>query len=164
MRIPAPARALALTALLSLLTGCPGTLDNADEFQRDAVAPDTTGQDTVEADTADAADGSEPSCAPETIMEDIFMPVCGNNVACHGDFSANGLNLTEPDVASRVFGVTSTCNGRPLAVSGDPAASFLWEKLTSPSPECGVAMPVGITMTQEQLDCVSQWIERGPQP
>lgn len=151
--------ALVLVALLPALVACPGALDNAAEFRTDAT-PDTTALDTVQADTGNDTD--EPSCTPQTIVEDLFVPTCGNNVACHGDFGAGMLNLTQPDPAARVFGTTSTCNERPLAVAGDANASYFYEKLTSASPECGIQMPVGITLTDEQIQCVRDWIEGQP--
>ena len=157
---------LACASLLVLLTACPGSLENKGEFEDAAptTAADTnetdTGADTSTAADTGGGDMTTGGCTPENIQETLFVPGCGNDAACHGSAAAGSLNLTDPDVESRVFGVTSSCNGIPLATAGDADGSFFFQKVVEVEPTCGVRMPISVTpLTDDEVACIRAWIE-----
>ena len=115
----------------------------------------STGED-VTGGGADAGSGSSASCAPSNVQQTVFTKCTG----CHGaNAPAAGLDLASAGVATRMVGVSSTCQAKPLVVAGDPAGSFLLEKLGS-SPSCGAQMPKdGTPLSAEEFNCVSDWIQ-----
>jgi hypothetical protein len=136
-----PPRLLALV-LLSLCLACPGSIDPS-EFLGDSGTDSGT------------QDGGVSCDAPGT----IFTPICG---ACHhaqpGELGA--LDLTSPGLNSRLLDVGSAgCGaGEILVVPGRPDASYLYVKVTSPSPPCGARMPQGSSLDAAQIQCVAEWI------
>jgi hypothetical protein len=136
-----PARLLGL-ALLSLCLGCPGSIDPSEFLDGSDSGSDSGTQDG----------GCD---APGT----VFTPVCG---ACHhaqpGQLGA--LDLTSPGLNSRLVNVGSAgCGaGQILVVPGRPDTSYLYLKVTSPSPPCGARMPQGSTLDAAQIQCIASWI------
>lgn len=131
-----------LFPLLLLLAACPGTIDDTDRFLNTESCFDVEGE--------------------------FFTERCGT-AGCHNadDAAAAGnLDLTSPDVASRLVGVNATaaCGSAPLAVPSDPTSSVLYTKLTS--DYCGPAqMPItGTKLDETELACVSDWIAALPDP
>jgi len=99
-------------------------------------------------------------CEPTTegLRTAIFEPTC-NRMGCHDAGAAGGLDLSVADLESVLVGAPSgTCDGKTLVVPGDPAGSFLFEKLSG-MPTCGTPMPVGPALAPELVDCVGEWIE-----
>jgi len=66
-------------------------------------------------------------------------------------------DLVSPNPAERLLNVTSNCNGRPYIGAED---SFLVEKLTNNSPECGAPMPFLMpgNLRAEDEACILAWI------
>jgi hypothetical protein len=67
-------------------------------------------------------------------------------------------DLVSPNPGERLLNVTSNCNGRPYLGAED---SFLVEKLTNDSPECGAPMPFLMpeNLSAEDEACILAWIE-----
>ena len=133
-RVGAALTALAGIAGVTLLGGCPGTLDDKEKFLNANTCPD---------------------------IPAFFVATCTSS-ACHNATDKAGqLDLESPDLASRVNGVLSAgdCAGRGvLADPADPEGSVLFFKL-EPSPVCGSAMPLATDpVTEQQLACVRAWI------
>lgn len=94
------------------------------------------------------------------LQAEIFAPNCASS-GCHGaQAPAAGLDLVSPGLASRVAHLDALgCAGHPLVVPGDPASSFLVDKIANDMPACGVRMPVGRpALSAEDTECVRRWI------
>jgi hypothetical protein len=125
----------ASAALLLILAGCPGTLENPERF-REGFCPDIPGE--------------------------MFPQRCAAT-GCHGGLEpAAMLDLQSPGVAARLAGVPAAgddCSGMgTLADPADPEASLLYTK-TLESPPCGARMPmVGAPLTEHDRQCLLDWI------
>jgi hypothetical protein len=89
----------------------------------------------------------------------VFMTICAE---CHHapPGQLGELDLNSPNVESRLVGVGSAACGSQniLVVAGQPDASYLYQKITSPTPACGAQMPQVGTLTPAQIQCVATWI------
>lgn len=95
------------------------------------------------------------------VPSDLFAKKCVD--LCHDDSDPDGaLDLKSADPASRMIGVPSSdgdCATRLLIDPANPEQSFLIEKLTSKSPQCGDQMPDTLTKaTASEIECVRQWV------
>ena len=75
------------------------------------------------------------------IEAEVFTPSCTFS-SCHGATSPEqDMSLTSPAWGA-IAGVRSTEVSDLLRVApGDPDGSYLWQKVSSPSPRVGVRMP-----------------------
>lgn len=106
----------------------------------------------------------QTACAPDlaSIQSTVFAPSCGQG-GCHGATEpAAGLDLTAADLSSRLVEVPALTCDRTLVVPAAPDLSFLYEKLSSPSPACGQPMPPGRSLDPADIECVRQWIAALP--
>ncbi|HKO50202.1 MAG TPA: hypothetical protein VJV79_20870 [Polyangiaceae bacterium] len=138
----------------SLLTGCPGTLDDKQRFLAAAGAGGVSVADDAGAD-ADAGPDLGP-CGD--VVARIFVPSC-SGTGCH---DATGpqqdLDLVSPGVAARVVGVSGIGCPSILADPANPEASLLYQKLL-PTPPCGSPMPLARPiLSDEDIACVLTWI------
>lgn len=148
--------------VLALLGGCPGELKDPDRF---GVAPrpdagtgtDSGGQD-ASADTGGGDDGGTVECGDT--FTDVVQVKCGGSSACHGSGTATGFDVDATDLATSLVGVESArCTGEFFVDSNDVSNSFIL-KVLQPGAPCGVLqMPVGGTLTADELTCVGQWLE-----
>src|SRR5690242_12181226 len=93
----------------------------------------------------------EPTLA--SIIDTIFLPTCTGS-GCHsGADSAAGLDFTLGGLEARLVDQAAATCDRILVVPGDPAASFLHEKVTSDALSCGVPMPIGQKLADSQIAC-----------
>jgi polyvinyl alcohol dehydrogenase (cytochrome) len=72
------------------------------------------------------------------------------------------LDVESPGLAARLTNasaVTSACQGSILLDPASPEQSLLYGKLIDP-PRCGVAMPPGSPLAQDEIGCVLRWIKR----
>lgn len=99
------------------------------------------------------------------VQTGIFWQRCVD-AGCHAPGEpAAGLELLTAGVEQRLAGVeATTCLGELLIDEQQPERSFLLTRL-SPSPTCGnddiERMPLtGTLLSEEELACVSRWIER----
>jgi hypothetical protein len=89
--------------------------------------------------------------------------------ACHGGMRpSEGLNLSSASVAraALVNVKTGPCGGAKVhVVAGDPAASYLVNKLTGVSSCSGSVMPkAGGDLSAAQIDVVRAWMRAGAAP
>ena len=134
-------RRLALSIFSSLLlVGCPGGLDNCEDFN--ACAGGGGGSTGV-------------------TVELVFQVNCGNAVCHDADQPAAMLDLVSPNVASRTVGVNSTdpnCGSDIIVIAGDPIESYMMKKILNEPGICGGQMPIGTILDAEDTDVIRQWI------
>lgn len=85
---------------------------------------------------------------------------CGN-ATCHGGPSSGaGLDLTTDGLAQRLAGKrgSDACSTYLLIDTAVPAESALYLKVTDHA--CGVRMPLGGTLGNEDQQCILQWIDK----
>jgi len=97
------------------------------------------------------------------IVQQIFDLHC---VSCHavGADLVLGADVAWNNLVNQAAPAAESCGGT-LVVPGNPSASFLFQKLASPSPCSGLQMPRG-ELGSEPLpacvvDLISRWIEEG---
>jgi len=142
---------------LSVLTGCPGTLDDKERFLLDADTPDAAaGMGGALSDAAGSAGAGSNACGD--VAARIFSPSCGGT-GCHGAIAAQqGLDLVSPGLATRVVGVPGKGCAVTLADPQDPAGSLLYQKLSA-TPPCGAPMPLARPpLSSADAACVLAWI------
>lgn len=89
------------------------------------------------------------------VLENIFSVSCFGG--CHNN-GAGGLFLTYDELVNQV----SNCNEMPYLISGDPAGSYLVDKINQDgSQACGSSMPLGGTLDAADIALVMEWIEKG---
>lgn len=97
-------------------------------------------------------------------VEPVLEGTCANR-GCHsGPRPQQSLSLVEGMSHGELVGVASTqCgDGRPLVTPGDPATSYLLNKLTGVAMCSGSLMPKGAgRLTQSQVDTIAGWICAG---
>jgi mono/diheme cytochrome c family protein len=99
-------------------------------------------------------------------VEPVFLAECGD---CHGaENPKKGLDLSQGrGLAAMLDRPSQEVDGALLLKAGDPAASYLWQKLTHNASE-GKGMPRTMfgakKLPQEQLDLVERWIREGARP
>lgn len=119
-----------------LLSACPGTLSNPEDF----------------------ADGGMVAKDAETILAES----CGTT-GCHDNTSQAqaGLDLVSPGVESRVVDVNAIgigCTSRILVVAGSPDTSYLMDKVLNIPGICGLQMPVVGSLAPNDIEVLRQWI------
>lgn len=108
-----------------------------------------------------AGGGSATCPTGYDVPKDLFAKKCVE--LCHDDSDPDGaLDLKSANPASRMIGVASSdgdCATRLLIDPANPEQSFLIEKLTSKSPQCGDQMPDTLSKaTASEIECVRQWV------
>ncbi len=109
--------------------------------------------------------------AAPTFLGDIWPMLAQPNVnataciLCHDANHPTGLNMqVAPNLAyAALVNATSTsqnCGGSTYVVPFDPASSLLFDKLSNPTPACGVQMPFGGTFAGD-IDVLRNWILNG---
>ena len=110
--------------------------------------------------------GAAPS-PPFDVVQQIFDDNC---TTCHSAFA--DLDLSRGASYAHIVGHSvpsvESCGGT-LVVPGDPASSYLYQKLTVSHPCAGSQMPLDeFFMSQPLPDCmtsiVRDWIQAGAQP
>jgi hypothetical protein len=131
--------ALALCLLLGL-SGCAGDLENPERF-------------------FDGGPGAACNLAIDVEVDLLASATC-TGPGCHAAESPNAApDLASPGLAARLIDVAvGGCEDRVLVDLGDPQSSYLLESLR-PDPGCGGQMPVGGSLSEEEIACVEQWIE-----
>ena len=137
-----PFAAVVLTVALSG-AGCPGTLENKDQFL-------TSGG---------GGTGGGGGCGD---MPAFLQQRCGSSNCHDADMPIAGLDLTDDEgLVARikdVDGLGSGCTTAKLADSANPAESLIYTKCVAPT--CGSKMPIGGTaLTQTDFDCILGWLE-----
>jgi hypothetical protein len=140
--------ARALLATTCLLVGCgdssPGGAD---------AAPDAS-------TTPDASTATCSSDDPAMVAEQQLLGPCAS---CHSGLEPDGeLGFFLPEDIEAMYGApSSACPEKILVVPGDPASSYLIEKLY-PNPACGDIMPQTFPLPPSMIACFEQWISELP--
>ncbi len=93
-----------------------------------------------------------------------IQPLWGVCIGCHRANSANGggLDLTSGSSWAELVGVSSTqVPGRLLVDPGDPASSYLMEKISCANPQVGNRMRPDSSMSPGDQALVRDWIAQG---
>ena len=95
------------------------------------------------------------------IETEVFTPSCTFS-SCHGATSPEqGMSLTSPAWGA-IVGVRSTEVSDLLRVApGDPEGSYLWHKISNPSPPVGVRMPPDQPLSPSAIEAIRAWIAAG---
>lgn len=111
--------------------------------------------------------GPTPNLQPtlSSIQREVFSQSC---TSCHtnvGRTPAAGLNLTDGNAFTALVGTPSPIKaGAVRVVPGDPANSYLVQKLEGAPGISGVRMPRANTpLTDGQILVIRRWIELGAQ-
>lgn len=162
------------------LAGDAGRSDTPAAAMRDAAAaPKDASQEQAArrdgsiADGSASADGTADGAAMEgdaaprlsELVESFFVPTCVLG-RCHTTLApAGNLSLTGRRVPVHEALVNATSSGAPprlLVVPGDPAASYLLEKLESDDPAAGTRMPPPpALLPRAQVERLRAWILAG---
>jgi hypothetical protein len=105
----------------------------------------------------------EPAPAPTfvEIQAEVFAKSCAFSTCHKGASPAGGVGLDGPSYDNLVNKESVVVPGRILVVPGDPAASYLFEKLTQAKPANGTQMPPTAPLSAARIEMVEAWIEAG---
>lgn len=133
-----PMRRLSPAVALVLLLGCPGELENPDQYPDEPLA----------------------LCQLDIDVPALFRSKCGSSTCHQGDDPAAELDLVAPGVFERLENVPATqCEGRVRIDPLEPNSSFLVEKLRGTQPVgCGERMPFVSFLTGAEIACVQRWV------
>ncbi len=140
------------TGILSLaLWGCSGdgtTLGPDGTPPLAQALPDTT---TPPANTITLAQ----------LSREIFTPNCAFS-GCHsGAGAAAGLSLASDRIAGQLIGAVSPVSGMLRVDPGNPEGSYLLRKLRGDAGISGAQMPLGGTLSAEEIGKIRAWIAAG---
>jgi len=115
----------------------------------------------VDTGTSSPVDGGGPSCESTASVAQFFATSCASNGACHVP-GAQFPDLTATGLPALVGAASQRLPSERLVVAGDPAASFLYRKLTNAQgPEGGSMMPIGTGEPVPEASIVEAWIRAG---
>jgi hypothetical protein len=163
------------------LVGCAGSLDDPAAFLAAATSGGTAGETgsgssgggsstatgtsnagsagggtTGGGSTGGGTTGSPlPNCDAPT---QVFEVSCAT---CHGPAPLNlgALDLISPGVESRLVGVTAPlCGTETYVIPGQPAQSYVYQKVSEARPPCGSRMPQSGSLSAADQQCVAGWI------
>lgn len=125
----------------------------------------TSGGEGPAGSDVDAGTFDGPCLDEADVRARVLAPSCTGS-ACHDARRPKaGLDLETPNVSARLLGVRSihdACAERLLLVPGDPAASFLMDKVLGRQGACGDPMPELGALEPAQRRCVAEWIAAMP--
>jgi len=139
----------------------------------DVVVPDTGDSDAASDSTLDVAAGDADAAADaggrdivsaspglSEVQDRVFQVSC---TPCHTDRVSGGLSLRSSDqLLASLFSASVQLSSMPRVTPGDLDRSYLWLKVTGAHLEAGglgEPMPLGETLTREQLELLRRWIE-----
>lgn len=133
-----PMRRVSPAVALVLLLGCPGELENPDQYPDEPLA----------------------LCQLDIDVPGLFRSKCGSSTCHAGSEPAAELDLVSPGVFERLENVpASQCEDRVRVDPNEPNASFLVEKLRGTQPVgCGERMPFVSFLTGAEIACVQRWV------
>ncbi len=123
--------------------------------------------------TTSGAGGAGAAAAPATFTAvlAVFADTKNNCALCHAMMLGGGLVFDPKDrqaAYQALVGVVSNglngsqCAGRTYVVPFQPDASLLYDKLSNPTPSCGLRMPAsGVVLTDTEIATVRAWIQAG---
>lgn len=90
----------------------------------------------------------------------VLQRNCGST-GCHGQGSTFSNFAESEEIAASYVGESgeATCAAAgPLINPENPAASIIIQKVTAATPPCGERMPVVGELSEEDIDCLQEWI------
>jgi hypothetical protein len=157
---------LAGIAVVVLAACNSGSVRGGPDAGRDVGPVDRVDPRMVLCDRYRAQIGAAPS-PPFEVVQQIFDDNC---TACHGTGAALDLSrgLSYAHTVGHAVPPAESCGGT-LVVPGDPASSYVYQKLTLSHPCAGAQMPLDeLFISQPLPDCVTSivrdWIQAGAQP
>jgi hypothetical protein len=93
-------------------------------------------------------------------IQPIFTKSCAL-VNCHTGDGAAELNLDSGNAFAELVNVPSVQVDDLRVKPGDPALSYLFEKITSERPRVGDRMPIGNALDPLDVEAIRQWIAGG---
>src|SRR5262249_14854177 len=95
-------------------------------------------------------------------LDKDIQPIFSANCSCHMGASATlGMDLSRGNAYKNIVNVDSiSVPSKKRVKPGDPANSFLYEKISSDSPAAGDRMPPGRQLLQADIDKIRMWIEQ----
>lgn len=144
----------------------------------DATTPTTDGPDTEppttstsEPETTDPETTEPETTTPMTtgvgglsFEADVWGPILSPKCGCHQAGAGSGGLLMGADAATAyaaMVGVASS-QGTSYVEAGDAGASYMYAKITGTG--IGSNMPLGDSLTSDQIATIEQWINEGAQP
>jgi hypothetical protein len=109
------------------------------------------------AEGGSAGSGSTGDCDPDGL--ELLLTRCVGST-CHGDGSPfTGFAANEDTLVGFVDenGTASCASAGPLLDPGNPPASIIIQKLKG-TATCGQKMPIGPAFTDDEIQCVEDWI------
>jgi hypothetical protein len=159
--------------VLAILMGCPGSLEQRDEFESrlaevllDGAAPPMgSGSGASGSPSNVASDSGTPSNGMDAcgdVANDVLRVTCVGSGCHQAQGAAGGLDFQSPGLTDRLIDApaSATCSGEVWIDSTEPAQSLIYTKLFDDKP-CGLRMPLGGELSAEQSACVLAWIEAG---
>lgn len=132
MRTRSALLAVLVPTLAVALGGCPGSLENPEQFLGPCLDPPT----------------------------EIFPERCGLGDCHDAEAPAGDLDLVSPGVETRVVGMEASGGPGTLVDPAAPEESILWQKVTEDNPPFGTRMPqVGSRLSGFERQCILEWIE-----
>lgn len=155
--------------LLATVIGCGGTgAETATDTDGTTAGTDTAATAGTDAGTT-AGTGSSGSdtggdlqgCDYEALIQPIFTSNCALG-GCHAGANPQmGMSLEAGVSYANIVGVDSgESPGTPRIAAGDPAGSYLWQKL-GPAPAVGSQMPLGGELSAQDQARIEAWILAG---
>lgn len=160
---------LVLVAVLPLAWGCPGdgsALVRCGDGFLDALEECDDGN-TIDEDGCSSTCEDESGLRPTltSIQTHIFTPSCTSG--CHevGGIGPMPLDTTSASYLSLVDVVSLELPPLLRVKPGDPDQSYLVWKIEGRDTIVGGQMPLfGTPLSQEEIDAIIEWIERGAAP
>jgi hypothetical protein len=141
------------------------------------VTPDTGGDDVSDTDATPGAD-TTPDASPDTTVESdtepavvptfgdlkttIFEPTC-SGIGCHLNGGTSAPILDDADAYNTLLGFAEGADLN-YVVPGNLEESYLWHKMKGTHRDVGgsgSAMPLGSTLSEEQIALLEAWILGG---
>jgi len=132
----------------------------ADAGDAGAWQTDSGARDAGPTSSNDGGAGASADAGAACNFRALMQNKCGN-ATCHGGLSSGaGLDLTTDGLAQRLAGKrgSDACSTYLLIDTAVPEQSALYLKVTDHA--CGVRMPLGGTLGNEDQQCILQWIDK----
>jgi hypothetical protein len=147
-----------LLSLLAISTGCAGGAGSP-------APKDAGGTGGARVDPRSDVCADPAAAAPDfPLVQRILDEDCTTCHAGAGPMVDLSAGKSWGDLVGRPAPAPETCGGT-LVVPGQPGASYLYEKLSSPTPCSGSQMPLGEFVSDPLPDCVvaiiKAWISEG---
>jgi len=137
--------------------GCPGSIDNLDDFLDGSVV-----MDSGLVQDAGVMDTGQPDPCDAVVANVLSNPASCALSSCHdNDAPSAGLDLISDNLLGRLTGTASPraeCNGALYIDADTPEDSLLYTILL-PDPPCSQMMPLIGTVEQADIQCVLTWIQ-----